>query len=108
MSYGCFGCAGVGLQDKVDPAHNSVVYIQTSLHPGFTVFALPLSGGELSPYSVSVILAANQPQLLVLYLRFLLRDLQPFCEIKFLSISLGFKGKTTKSPFDIFCYCKQF
>lgn len=56
VSGGCSGCAEMGLQDKVGPAHHSVVYSKTSTHPCCTVFALALSGGELSSH-VAVVTA---------------------------------------------------
>lgn len=56
VSWGCFGCAGLGQQDKVDPAHSTVVYSQASVHPGLTVVhCVQTHGTERNSVTVSAV-----------------------------------------------------
>lgn len=101
VSGGCSGCAEMGLQDKVGPAHHSVVYSKTSTHPCCTVFALALSGGELSPHA-AVVTALGVSLSVWQLVQFLPRidkgwlSLILFFNTMFVC-PLGINGKTTKS-----------
>lgn len=75
VSWGCFGCAGLGQQDKVDPAHSTVVYSQASVHPGLTVVhCVQTHGTERNSVTVSAVSMfglwlreVNFPQLLLCF-----------------------------------------
>lgn len=75
VSWGCFGCAGLGQQDKVDPAHSTVVYSQASVHPGLiTVHCVQTHGTEWFSVAVSAVSMfglllreVNFPQLLLCF-----------------------------------------